>query len=470
MTGRFALAFTALSIVILVALEVPLGVNHANEVRDDLITQLQRDALTVGDAVEDMLEGADDADLAVPAVEAYEARTGTRVVIVDADGKVLADSTPPEEVGEAEGRSFSTRPEIAEALSGTSSSGERYSATVGDTLLYVAEPIRSGDRVLGAVRITKTSEQLHEEIGDYWRTLGVIGLVTLVTAAGMGMLLGRWVNQPLKELIATARQLGSGDLEARASTDHGPPEIQELAAQFNRTAERLGIALRSSQELAADAAHQLRTPLTALRLRLDNLADTDAEITAEDLDPLLDELERLDHTIDVLLALSRLEREPAGDQSADVAAIGRDRAELWQFAAEEQGATVEVDLPASLSASCNPNHLEQVLDNLLANAIAVSPPGSTVELRAVLTPEAVELHVTDHGPGMPATARARATERHWHHRDGGHGLGLAIVQRLCEHNEATLRLDETPGGGLDAVVLLQRAPAAGDGPSGAVSP
>ena len=143
MTARFALAFTLLSVVILAALEVPLGVNYSDQQRTDLITQLQRDALSIGDVVEDVLEAqASNGATAGTAAEAYAGRTGARVVIVDEDGSVLADSTPPDAVGDGEGRDFTSRPEIADALAGRSSSGERFSATLDEDLLYVAEPVR----------------------------------------------------------------------------------------------------------------------------------------------------------------------------------------------------------------------------------------------------------------------------------------------------------------------------------------
>lgn len=459
MTARFALACTLLSVVILAALEVPLGVNYADQRRTDLVTQLQRDALSIGDVVEDVLEAQAPANgISTTAADAYATRTGARVVIVDDEGSVLADSTPPDAVGDGEGRDFTSRPEIADALAGQSSSGERHSDTLGEDLLYVAEPVRSGERILGAVRITRSAADVDADVREYWRTLGVIAAITLLTAAVLGWLLGRWVNQPLTDVIDTARQVGGGDLAARARTDHGPPEVRDLAEQVNTTTERLGAALQSSQELAADAAHQLRTPLTALRLRIDNLAARDAPVTDDDLAPLLDELERLDHTIDVLLALSRLDREPPSNAVADAATIGRERIDLWRYAADEAGVTIVDDLERSTLVRCDPNHLEQVLDNLVANAVAAAPPGTTVDVRTGADASGgVELHVTDHGPGMSDSARARATERHWHRSESGHGLGLAIVSRLCEHNRATLRLDATPGGGLDAVVVLRPA-------------
>ncbi len=93
---------------------------------------------------------------------------------------------------------------------------------------------------------------------------------------------------------------------------------------------------------------------------------------------------------------------------------------------------------------------EQIVDNLLANAIAAVPPGTAIDLEASVVDGRPELRVVDHGPGMAPDVRARARQRHWHERAGGSGLGLAIVDRLCRHDRAELVLDETSGGGLTA--------------------
>jgi signal transduction histidine kinase len=105
----------------------------------------------------------------------------------------------------------------------------------------------------------------------------------------------------------------------------------------------------------------------------------------------------------------------------------------------------------------DPNHLEQVLDNLLANAIDAAPSGSAIELWVRGGREDTEVHVTDHGPGLAEADRQRAFDRHWGMRDGGTGLGLAIVERLCANNRARVSLEETPGGGIDVRLVVRRA-------------
>ncbi|WP_436794190.1 ATP-binding protein [Actinospongicola halichondriae] len=460
MTARFAAALVALTLVITASLEIPLGVNHARSVQDDLQVATERDALALGDRVEDLLE-TDDPDAASEAGRVamlYRDATGGRVLIVEADGTALADTDPPPDVDDGVGRSFSTRPEIEQALAGTTAAGTRSSATLGEDLVYVAVPVRSGDRILGAVRLSHSRHEIDEDIAAYWWRLAAIAGVSLVVAGVIGLLLGRWVSRPVRELQTQTRAFGRGDLDARADTRSGPPEIRELARQYNQSADRLAVALRTTSQFAADAAHQLRTPLTVLRLRIDNLRSGDDPVAHDRLDPLDDELSRLDRTIDVLLALARLDEQIPAIASTDLDTMIERAHTTWESGAAEADVTLHLVDGPTVTAFADPDHIEQILDNLLANAVAAVPAGSTIDLRAATRPDGrAILEVVDHGPGIDAATRERATQRHWHDSSGGSGLGLAIVDRLCQHGKATLELDDTPGGGLTARVVFPSA-------------
>ncbi len=457
MTVRFAAALVALTLVITASLEVPLGVNHARTVEDDLQVATERDALALGDRVEDVLEApaTGGVDEAQRVAADYRNRTGGRVLIVGADGTALADTDPPPDVEDGTGRSFSSRPEIEQALAGTTAAGTRSSATLGHDLVYVAVPVRSGDRILGAVRISHSRQAIDEDITAYWWRLAAIAGVSVLVAGMIGLLLGRWVSRPVRELQGQTRAFGRGDLDARADARSGPPEIRDLAQQFNQSADRLAGALRTTSQFAADAAHQLRTPLTVLRLRIDNLRSGDDPVDDDRLDPLEDELARLDRTIDVLLALARLDEQvPMLEPTALDVMIDR-AASTWEPGSAEAGVRLQrVDGPP-VTALADPDHVEQILDNLLANAVAAVPAGAAIELRTSTRPDGRPvLEVVDHGPGIDAATRARATQRHWHDSPEGSGLGLAIVDRLCQHGKATLELDDTPGGGLTARIVF----------------
>jgi signal transduction histidine kinase len=132
------------------------------------------------------------------------------------------------------------------------------------------------------------------------------------------------------------------------------------------------------------------------------------------------------------------------------------RVNAWAPLAEERGVVLLTDVPDGARARSTPVRLEQVLDNLLENALAVTPAGRTVELSARRSDGAVELHVVDEGPGLSPADRERAFDRFWRGRGGrdGTGLGLAIVRRLVEADGGSVELREAPTGGVDAVVTL----------------
>jgi len=385
----------------------------------------------------------------------YRRAFGGRVVIVDRRGRALADSTPTVP-GESE---FMTpaRPEFAAALSGHTASGIRRSRTLGTGLLYVAVPVASGSRILGAVRITYPTTTLDSRVRRYWLTLLAVGAIVLAAAAVIGVVLARSVAGPLRRVEQTAARVGAGDLAARAPEDEGPPEVRRLARELNDTTAKLDVLLRSQEQFVADASHELRTPLTALRLRLENLEVDVAAEARESLAAAVAETDRLARLVSELLALARAEDdvEPAGP--IDVAALATARADAWSALADERGIVIDAR-SAPAVARGGSGRVEQVLDNLLANALEASPRGGTIRVTAGRRNSWIELHVVDEGPGLAGAARARAFDRFWRAGAGqGSGLGLAIARRLVAVDEGQVELLDADTGGVDAVVRLRPA-------------
>ena len=454
MTRRLVATYLLLALVVLIALEVPLGIVNGRNQRRDLQVKVERDAVALAGLVEDRLQaGAAPGDPALDGIlDRYAPRAGARVVVVGRDGRLLADSDTARELG----RDFSSRPEIATALGGAVASGTRRSDTLGQTLLYVAVPVASGGRIFGAVRASVPTSRVDALTRRYWLVLTGIALVVLAVVALAGVWLARWVSRPLTDLRDATRAAEAGDLAARADTGSGPEEVREVARAFNDMVGRLDVLVGTQEQFVADASHQLRSPLTALRLRIENLrydADPDAEA---DLDGALEEVERLSRLVDGLLALARADRRAPERAVRELAPLLQARADAWGPAAAESGVTLGVSAAPGLRCDLAEGALEQVLDNLLANALDVAPPGSAVTLAAARAGAAAEVTVTDAGPGMDPEAREHAFDRFWRGRDdrSGSGLGLAIVRRLVEADGGDVRLDEAPGGGLRAVVRL----------------
>jgi signal transduction histidine kinase len=217
---------------------------------------------------------------------------------------------------------------------------------------------------------------------------------------------------------------------------------------------RLESLVHGNRAAMADVSHQLRTPLAALRLRLDVLSQDTDPATAEELAGAQGEIARLSHLVDGLLAVARAESvvpEPASIRADEVI---KDRVAAWRPVAEER--EVELSYPDSgpVWAMAGPGHLEQVLDNLLANALDAVPAGGQVRISAAEDPAGVTVVVADNGPGMSARHQEMAFRRFFSHTPGGAGLGLAIVHRLVTANGGSAELSDTPGGGLTITLRL----------------
>ena len=205
-----------------------------------------------------------------------------------------------------------------------------------------------------------------------WGVIAAIATAGLLAAALVAVGLARWVSRPLSELEMAAQEFGDGDLSTRASAETGPIEVRRLAASFNLMAGRLESLVRGHQATMADVSHQLRTPLAALRLRLDLLAqDSDAAAAAE-VAGAQEEIARLSRLVNGMLAVARAENIATQQVSLPLDDVISTRVAAWLPAADERNVRLEADVEP-VAARMGEGHLEQILDNLIANALDVLP-------------------------------------------------------------------------------------------------
>ncbi len=460
MTRRLVLSYVLLAAFILAIVELPLGLTYAARAQDRLLADVERDARVLASLVEERVE-VDDRAAVARTTERYADGSDGRVVVTDAAGLSIVDTDHPDTAP----RDFSTRPEIVRALSGRQATGVRSSETLGEELAYVAVPTSSDGTLNGVVRVSYPTESVRRQVRDNWARLGLVSLFVLAAAASLGWLVARWAVAPVRQLEEGARRLAGGDLAGRAEVDHGPPEMRQLAETFNDMAARLEVLVHAQRAFVADASHQLRTPLTALRLRIESLEDTalapdgDPDAARNDLAAIDGELERLGRMVEGLLALARSESSTTID-AVDASIVAAAAVERWGPLADEQQVTLDLDAAAPKVARVVAGGLEQMLDNLLDNALGVAPPGSTVELSVGDDDEGVRIAVRDHGPGLSPTDRARATGRFWRAADAsphGTGLGLAIVAELAAASGGSVALEQPgSGSGLEVRIVLPR--------------
>ncbi|MEU7530887.1 ATP-binding protein [Saccharothrix sp. NPDC042600] len=386
----------------------------------------------------------------VDEVTAYVALYGEPVVVVDArrqpvaQAGLSADDPALADVLDAALRNqpAPTVPTIKPWSSGT---------------VVFARPVGTGTRVAGAVVLRASLERAAGDVMSRW----LLVLAGALTAAGGSLLLvlalARWLLKPLADLAVGVRAVAAGERRAHVPGRSGPPEVRELSESFNRMSDAVTEAADQQRRLIADASHQLRNPMAALRLRMDTLS---AQVKPEGrrvYQAGVAEFERLESLLDGLLALASAEstatevaaggREP---ELADLGTVVADRADFWQ-----------VPVPPAprvpVLVRCPESDLAQVLDVLLDNGIKYGG-AVRVSLGADRAAGVGWVQVSDDGPGLTDEELALATERFWRGRTDqpGTGLGLAIADRLVRARGGTLELSTVDG--LVARVVLPLEP------------
>jgi len=319
-----------------------------------------------------------------------------------------------------------------------------------------------------AVRIVYSTSDMTNRLWQIWGFRAGLAVLVLAAAAAIGAFAARRITAPLRELNSMASKFSDGDLTARSPVT-GPPETQTLARTLNQGAERLDTLVASQRIFVADASHQLRTPLTALRLSLDNIADgVDDEFVREDVEQATAEVVRMSRLVNGLLVLARAEAKVTAAEPLNLRDIVDERLTVWRPAADERGVTIALmggSIDGRPLVLASPGHLDQVLDNVLSNALEVSPDGGRITVEVESRADAVVLSVLDEGPGMSDTEKSRAFDRFWRGQGltgrSGSGLGLAVVKQLVTDDGGTVTLADAPGGGLKVVISLRASPRSG---------
>lgn len=423
-------------IAMIAFVEIPLGLELARHEREDFSQTTVAKVQAMAASAEELLGDQDQQTTA--AGLRLDIDLGDAVVVANRSGTVIGHFGPPLPTAA-----------VREDLAGGS-------AQIADRTIATASVGDDGSHD-GTILLARSSSSLDHRLHALAAALVAAAIAALALGAAVAIALARWVGRPVNGLRRVATEMGSGNLAVRAA-ELGPPEVRELAADFNQMAERIGDLLDTQQAMTSDVSHQLRTPLAALRLRLENMSAEAPPALQGDLAATLDEINRLSRLADGLLAVARAENEAPAPEPIAVAAVVAERVALWRDLANERDVQL-VDHSTPVSAMAGPGHLEQILDNLLANALDAVPGGSTVEIHANAVDGKVVLAVVDHGPGLPPQARSQAFRRFESasRRPQSAGLGLAIVSSLAKANHGNVRMTETPGGGLTVEVVLRAA-------------
>lgn len=436
----------------IVALGVPLALNLEARVNSEVRSQSEGQADVVAATAADLL-GPRTREALRSVVDTAARSVRGRVLVVDSAGIVLADSAVPSHAGE----DYSSRPEVASALRGRKVQTQRSSRTLGEQILATAVPILHDGRPIGAVRITQSVAAVNAAIRRVEIGLGIVALVVLAIGLTFGAFIAREISRPLLRLERVAKRVSAGELQARAQVQ-GSREQRSLSSSFNEMADRVVRLLDAQKAFVADASHQLRTPLTGLRLRLEEAkAAGVSERAAVEIDAGVAEVDRLAEIVRELLLLGRAgEREQPG-QLVVLDDLACDAVDRWQRSAEERAIPLELAERSRSTAWCAKADADRALDALIENALRYSPPHSEIAIASL--PGRIE--VRDRGPGL-APGEAEAVFERFHRGSAGRlspgsGLGLAIARELARAWGGEVTLVERPGGGTIATLSLPQA-------------
>jgi signal transduction histidine kinase len=443
MARRIVLAVLALITALLAILAVPLGMLTAGQDRRDFTDETTDTATALANAAEERIGD----HVRSPALDRSVrdlTRQGDQVAVYDAAGREIAGTavTPPN------GR----------LVPGSPSPTVR--SSIGGGRLIVSVPVvpDSGSGAIGTVVLSRSTAPLNHRVVVLWTLIGVVSAAGLLAAVAIAAGFARWASRPLTSLADAARRLGDGVLDTRANISSGPPEIRRLSADFNAMAVRLESLVHGHQSMMAEVSHQVRTPLAALRLRLDLLGEDADEAIAAEVAGAQQEIVRLSRLVNGLLAMARAENVTAAPVPVAVHDVVADRATAWKPAADERGVTLTAACSEPVVARICEGHLEQILDNLLANALDALDTGRRIQVGAVAVGDTARVTVADDGQGMSGEQQRTAFRRFASGRPGGTGLGLAIVDRLATANGGSAAMSDTPGGGLTVTIELPLEP------------
>jgi signal transduction histidine kinase len=280
-------------------------------------------------------------------------------------------------------------------------------------------------------------------VGRSWTVLALLGLCLLALSLLVADMLGRTLTRPLSAVATVSHRLAHGELEARAD-DRGPPEVREVSAGLNQLAGRITDLLAEERELVADLSHRLRTPLTALRIDVDTVAERSVR------ERLLSDLDAVDRTVDSVIHEANRPGRHGVAIACDGAAVLAERAAFWSALAEEEGRRFSVAIaPGPIDVPVHHADLCACVDALVGNVFRHTPEGVAFSVRLDAPPSGgARLVVADDGPGLPDGL----VHRRGASGAGSTGLGLDIVARTARRAGGGLRLDRSPSGGAAIVV------------------
>jgi signal transduction histidine kinase len=427
MTRRVLLATLVVATLALVLFGAPLALAVRREYRTEAVLRLARATVEAGRTIDaGAFDGSD--------IPEFPIQAATRFALYRADGSRV--------VGQG--------PIAGDAAVRTAAASRVTDVTTGGVTI-VAVPVFAAESVIGVLRSEQPASVVDRRVHRTWLTMLGFAVAALAIAGGLGALLARRINRPVERLRLAARALGQGDYLIDVPKS-GIGELDQVGASLSSTARQLGTQLERERAFSADASHQLRTPLAGLRLILEAELDAPLPDRREAVQDALQQVNRLEATIDDILSLAR---DAAPDRQAlDLTVVLRDAERRWHGQLAARGRPLRLDLPATLPRPhASRSAVDHIIDVLVDNALVHGTGRTTLAARSLQ--RGVAISVADEATSAIADRTGIFERRHGGRGAGakgagakgagdGYGIGLALARSLAAAEGGRLHLVGEP--------------------------
>jgi len=466
--SRMLWTYLVIVLAAMLVLGVLVGELFRRQYEDDLVSSMVREAEEINTIVQDKYYSGENRALAITELQVIARKYGAYVWIIDSSG-ILRVNDPEKESEWAENTEF----DLQDSLEDVVKQGKviRTTGFFGDAfgvpVMTIARPLYIDGEIKGEIYIHIKMGDIQESVATIYQNVFTCAIIGILLAVVLVPLTARSFTKPLVTMNAVAKSYAKGDFSSRVPVK-SDDEIGQLAKSFNQMADELKSLDDMRRSFVANASHEMKAPLASMRGFLEAILDgsVPAGEQQEYMTIVLDETKRLSGLVTNLLDLSKIESGnfPMFKKAFDVNELIRRTLITFETRIEEKRLNIEADFEEdSCAVYADPDHITQVLRNLVDNAIKFTPEGGTVSVKTGIKENKASISVADTGKGIPKEDLNQIWERFYKvekaHTPGseGTGLGLSIVKKIIEQHGEEITVESEPGKGTKFTFQLPHA-------------